>query len=101
MTLSDSTNITERIYQEACVLFDHCWNHNPIRQLGVSTSHAVHSAYEQIHLFDSKKYDKLSRLNFAIDHIRSRYGEDAVQRACFIGSEHTHMTQGMSRAKRL
>lgn len=100
VTLSDSTNITERIYQEACTLFDQCWNHNPIRLLGVSTSHATNTSYEQFHLFNSDKYEKFSKLNLAIDSIRQRYGEDSVKRACFVDSEYDHMTEGLNKAKR-
>lgn len=100
VTLDCSTNVTERIYDTACQLFDQCWNHTPIRLLGVSTSHATDSAYEQFNLFDSEKYEKLSKLNHAIDTIRGRYGEDSVKRACFVDSEHGHMTEGMNKAKR-
>lgn len=100
LTMPDTTNVTERIYDAACTLFDECWNHTPIRLLGVSTSHATNAPYEQVHLFDTEKYEKLSKLNQAIDNIRNRYGEDAVKRACFVNSEHAHMTEGMSKAKR-
>lgn len=100
MTLDCSTNVTERIYDTACQLFDQCWNHVPIRLLGVSGSHATDTSYEQFNLFDSEKYEKLSKLNHAIDTIRDKYGEDSVKRACFVDSEHKHMTQGMNKAKR-
>ena len=51
-----------------------------------------------------ERNEKLSRLNSAVDKIRTRYGEDAIKRACFIESDDTddisHMTGGMSKAKR-
>lgn len=100
LTLPDVTNVTERIYDSACTLFDQCWNHAPIRLLGVSASHTSSTPYEQMDLFDSERYEKLTKLNQAIDSIRSRYGEDSVRRACFIDSEHSHMTGGLSKAKR-
>lgn len=100
MTLSSSTNVTEKIYEAATALFDHAWNKAPLRLLGVSTGHADTERYEQYNLFDMDKYEKLSKLNTAIDSIRNRYGEDSVKRACFVNSETQHMTGGLHKAKR-
>lgn len=105
VTLASSTNITERIYTCVCELFQAAWDGTPIRLLGVYTSRATLEQYEQYDLFESSRNEKLSRLNSAVDQIRCRYGEDSVKRACFIeqpsGSrEISHMTGGMSRAKR-
>lgn len=108
MTLPSSTNVTEKIYECACQLFDQAWDNTPIRLLGVSTSKATTESYEQYNLFDMERSEKLSKLNSAVDKIRSRYGEDAIKRACFIEPESdtqntrqlTHMTKGMNKAKR-
>ncbi len=105
MTLDSSTNVTERIYACACRLFDAAWDHSPIRLLGVSTSHATSETYEQYDLFDNGRNEKLAKLNSAVDKIRSRYGEDSIRRACFLGQDNddgeiSHMTGGMSRARR-
>lgn len=83
-TLPSSTNITEKIYDAACSLFDSLWDHSPIRLLGVYTSKATTESYEQYSLFDTEKNERLSKLNFAVDSIRKRYGEDSVKRACFV-----------------
>ncbi len=83
-TLDSTTNVTELIYQTACHLFDAAWNKKPIRQLGVSTSHASEQKYEQYNLFDMDKYEKLSKLNNAIDNIHTKYGKDSIIRACFL-----------------
>lgn len=99
-TLTSSTNVTEKIYDAAVQLFDQAWSKAPLRLLGVSTSHASTERYEQYNLFDMEKYEKLSKLNNAIDSIRNRYGEDSVKRACFINSETKHMTGGLQKAKR-
>ncbi len=104
-TLASSTNITERIYTCVCELFHAAWDGTPIRLLGVYTSRATLEQYEQYDLFESSRNEKLSRLNSAVDQIRGRYGEDSVKRACFIeqpsdSREISHMTGGMSRAKR-
>lgn len=105
VTLASSTNITERIYTCVCELFQAAWDGTPIRLLGVYTSRATLEQYEQYDLFESSRNEKLSRLNSAVDQIRCRYGEDSVKRACFIeqpseSREISHMTGGMSRAKR-
>lgn len=105
VTLASSTNVTEKLYTCACELFDELWDHRPIRLLGVSTGKATQEHYEQYGLFDMQKNEKLSRLNVAVDAIRSRYGEDSIKRACFIEADDaapalSHMTGGMQRAKR-
>lgn len=105
VTLASSTNVTEKLYTCACELFDELWDHRPIRLLGVSTGKATQEHYEQYDLFDMQKNEKLSRLNVAVDAIRSRYGEDSIKRACFIEADDaapvlSHMTGGMQRAKR-
>lgn len=104
-TLPSSTNITEKIYECACQLFDAAWDHTPIRLLGVYTSRATSESYEQYDLFNMARNEKLEKLNSAVDTIRSRYGEDSIKRACFIESEgakngFSHMTKGMNKAKR-
>ena len=105
VTLASSTNVTEKLYTCACELFDELWDHRPIRLLGVSTGKATQEHYEQYDLFDMQKNEKLSRMNVAVDAIRSRYGEDSIKRACFIEADDaapalSHMTGGMQRAKR-
>lgn len=109
-TLDSSTNITEVIYETACKLFDDCWNHAPLRLIGVSTSKAGNDKYEQYNLFDmmtednapapAPRNERLEKLNSAIDKIRGRFGEDSVKRACFVDSDQTHMTGGINKAKR-
>lgn len=100
MTLSSATDITEKIYEAACIIFDRLWNHSPIRQLGVHTSRATTNASYQYNLFDTHDIDKLSKLNTAIDDIRLRFGEDSVVRASFLNSSHSHMTGGIDKSKR-
>ena len=104
VTLASSTNVTEKLYTCACELFDELWDYRPIRLLGVSTGKATQEHYEQYDLFDMQKNEKLSRLNVAVDAIRSRYGEDSIKRACFIEADDaapalSHMTGGMQRIR--
>lgn len=100
MQLTGATNVTEVIYTSACQLFDQLWNHEPIRQIGVSTGHITDSDNRQYDLFDTEKNEKLSKLNAAIDSIRTRYGEDSIQRARFLNAEQSHMAGGLSKEKR-
>ena len=100
VTLDSPTNVTEKIYETACMLFDNLWDNTPIRLLGVNTSHATDTAFEQYNMFDMDRFEKLSKLNNAIDSIRNKYGEDSVQRARFINSKQTHMTGGINKSKR-
>lgn len=86
-TLPSTTNVTEKIYDCAKQLFIEGWDHTPIRLLGVSTSKASTESYEQYNLFDQDKFERLSKLNSAIDKIRSRYGDDSIKRACFVEKE--------------
>ena len=59
----------------------------PIRLLGISTSHVVKTdAGRQLSLLDSRDYEKLERLDKAMDSIRERFGADAVKRASFLES---------------
>lgn len=86
-TLTSSTDVTEKIYESALKCFDQGWDHSPIRLLGVSTSKATSDSYEQYNLFDLDKFERLSKLNHAVDKIRSRYGDDSIKRACFIDTK--------------
>lgn len=99
-TLLSATNITEVIYETACQLFDQIWNQEPIRQIGVSTGRVSREDCLQYDLFSAEKNEKLSKLNSAIDSIRTRYGEDAIVRARFVNTDHAHMTGGLSKEKR-
>lgn len=86
MTLSSSTDVTEKIYSCACKLFDELWDHEPIRLLGVHTSKASYDSFEQYNLFDMEETRKFQKLNSALDEIRGKFGEGSVKRACFIES---------------
>lgn len=88
-TLEDATNITQEIYTKVCVLFDELWDGTPIRLLGVSTTKVQKSSTSnrQMSLFDDTDYEKLERLDNAMDSIRKRFGTDAIKRASFLDKE--------------
>ena len=101
MTLNNATNITIEMHRCACQLFDSLWDGSPIRHLGIHTSRVKDGMnMRQIDMFDTTDYEKLERMDAAVDRIRKRYGKDSVKRAVFIGSRIEHMSGGISREKR-
>ena len=99
-TLVSATHTTFEIYRAACLIFEDLWDRAPIRQMGVHTSRVTHDTAYQYNLFDMDRYEKYARLDEAIDGIRSRYGEDSVMRAVFLGGNLPHMGGGIDKAKR-
>ena len=85
--LSAATNITKEIYDTVCRLFDEKWDGTPIRLLGVSTKVAIADNGRQMDLFDDTDYEKLEKLDRAMDDIKSRFGAGAVSRASDLKKE--------------
>jgi len=95
--LDHATNITEEIYQAACRLFDELWDGRPIRLLGVQTGKVSREeSGRQLSLFDSTDYEKLEKLDRAMDRIRERYGAGAVQRASIMKSNKRKAAEGLN-----
>ena len=100
-TLDSPTNITNELYDISCELFEQLWDGSPIRLLGVSANRIVdESAPRQIQLFGGKNYDKMAKLDQAIDSIRGKYGVDSVKRAVFQQNKVEHIAGKMSKEKR-
>lgn len=78
-------NEDEVLYQTAKKLFREMWTGEPIRLLGIRTSKLVEAEEpEQLSLFDlGEENEKQKRLNEAMDSIRSRFGEGAIQRGVY------------------
>ena len=101
MTLLSATNTTNEIHKAACRLFDELWDGSPIRNLGIHTSKVVNgSSLRQINLFDMNRYEKLSKLDAAVDKVRERYGDDSIKRAIFLNNPVYHMAGGIPPEKR-
>lgn len=83
-SLFSPTNITEEIYHTAVELFNQMWKKEPIRLIGLSTSKATSDQSYQYDLFHKEEYERLLKLNSALDSIRDKYGSGAVKRACFL-----------------
>lgn len=85
--LESPTNITAEIYQIACVLFEELWDGTPIRLLGIQTSKIREmDAGRQLSMFDTTNYEKLEKLDAAVDKIRGKFGDEVVKRASFLGN---------------
>lgn len=101
MTLQNGTNITSEIHRYACRLFEELWDGRAIRHLGIHTSRIQDGAdMRQLDMFDATDYEKLKKMDGAVDRIRRRYGADSVRRAAFLGSSIDHLSGGISREKR-
>lgn len=88
MTLVNPTNITQEIHEYACLLFDELWSGAPIRLLGVRANKVrEQEEARQMSLFDHKDYEKLEKMDVAVDAIRKRFGNHAIQRASFMKKE--------------
>lgn len=95
-SLPYATNITNVLYETAVQLLYEMWDGNPVRLIGISAGKTFDEAYEQLSLFDTKKAEKLKKLDAAMDDIRSRFGETSVVRAR-LADKKGHM--GLSNAK--
>lgn len=101
MTLFTPTNTTNEVHRAACRLFDELWDGSAIRNLGIHTSKVVSGDInKQINLFDMNKYEKLSRLDAAVDVVRERFGDDSIMRAIFLNNPVYHMSGGIPPEKR-
>ncbi len=86
-TLCGPTDLTMEIYEAACGLFLELWNGRPVRHLGVHTGRVSREDYRQLRLFDRTDYEKLSRMDRAVDGIRERFGAGALRRAVFLNRD--------------
>lgn len=99
--LESPTNITNEIHSIACRLFDELWDGTPIRLLGIQTGRVTEEAEgRQMSLFDNTDYERLEKLDKAVDSIRQRFGADAIKRASFVeNKEIEHINGGRVKEK--
>jgi len=86
--LSDSTDVTTEIYEVARSLIKESWKGEPLRLIGLSLTDIDRDGFEQMSIFSDEKKDKLKRLDSAMDQIRTRFGNDSIQRASTIDISH-------------
>lgn len=81
ITLMESTNLAEKIYQGASRLFEGLpFNPQKYRLVGISLSHLETEAGQQLNLFSEEEV-KLSKLAKAADRLRDKYGDSIITRA--------------------
>lgn len=96
MPLNPPGNSNDRIYQAAIELFRQLWNGEPIRLLGIRTTHLSDVGEPvQMNLFDmdwgstaksemlqqkQQHTEKQKKLDAALDQIKQRYGAGAIKR---------------------
>jgi DNA polymerase IV len=84
-TLSEPTDAGPVIYDQALALFEALWNPaRAVRLLGVGTANLTQSA-RQLRLFEQTD-QRQAQLDAALDVIRARFGEEAIQRASLLDS---------------
>ena len=101
-TLPSATNVTEELYRAACRVFEAMWDRAvPLRQLGVRVGKISEDGWRQCSLFDTRDYARMEKMDAAVDGIRAKFGEDAIQRARFLeGGIAGNMAGGLSKERR-
>ena len=81
-TLPEPADSGLAIYAVALALFEAAWDRRPIRLLGVGGSRLCQPA-RQLRLFEQDDR-RQAQLDAALDSIRARFGENAIQRASLL-----------------
>ncbi len=93
LKLTAPTDLDNEITLVALTLFNKTWTHGkPVRLIGVGVS-GLDSTFRQLSLWNQdslSKNNKDRQLQTALDALRDRYGDTAVQRASKISPEHRH-----------
>jgi len=83
-TLDQPTNLEQVLYQEGRELLRRAWaKGRKLRLIGIGASNLTTAGY-QLGLFDQRHGERLARLAKAVDEIRDRFGEEAIQRASLL-----------------
>lgn len=80
ITIASPTNQTMEIYQACLYLFNKFYHQKTVRQISVSLSKVVNSDALQLNLLDGNKI-KERKLNYTMDYLRNKYGQDVLLRA--------------------
>ena len=81
-TLADPTDAGPAIYAQALALFDAAWDRRPVRLIGVGAANLGQPA-RQLRLFEQAD-QRQAQLEAALDRIRARFGDGAIQRASLL-----------------
>ena len=83
-TLPAPTNVTKEIYDTAVAIAEKSWTMTaPVRLLSVTCANLANTCTEQMTLIDDTTDEKLksTKLDHAMDSIRSRFGKEAISYA--------------------
>ena len=84
---TQSTNLTDEIYENATRLFAEFWRGQPLRLIGVALTGLTDGSYEQMSLFeDTESKERRRKLDVAMDEIRMKFGNDKITRASIMNS---------------
>ncbi len=92
--LYNPTDCTDEIREIACELFDELWKGQPLRHMGLRVSELCQNDFVQTSFF-GKDYEKLCKVDRAVDLIRSKYGSSAIYRSSFLHSGLHSITGGV------
>ncbi len=81
-TLPEETDSGPAIYAQALALFEAAWDRQPVRLVGVGVSGLTQMG-RQLRLFEQES-QRQAQLETALDRIRAKYGEGAIQRASLL-----------------
>jgi DNA polymerase-4 len=82
-TLADATDAGPGIYAQVLALFESAWQRGrPVRLLGVTAANLAQPA-RQLRLFEQEDL-RQAQLDAALDRIRARFGDQAIQRASLL-----------------
>ena len=77
--LNKPTDNTQEIYNTAKELLEKLYNNQPIRLIGVKLDNLTDKEFNQISMFEqTKKKEKISKLDKVIDNIKDKYGYDSI-----------------------
>ncbi len=93
--LNVAMNSTTYIHMIVKELFDEAWDNKPIRKLGVRVSDLHTDEYVQLSLLETYDFLRNSKVDNAVDIIRSKYGTNAIVRASFLHSGLSPVTGGI------
>ena len=88
-------DVSTRIYEVACYLFDNVWKGNPIRHLGIHITDFCNNDFYQCSLLDNFNYEKDRKINKTVDAIRLKYGSGSIVKSCFLHSGLNAMCGGI------
>ena len=79
MTMDNSTNSTNDIYNQVLILLSRSWREEPIRNIGIRLSDLTDEKKEQMSIFDNMEKKEVSEVEKVMDEIINKFGRDSVK----------------------